>query len=235
MSEITLPGPKRGIISSDTERHAPARPTSTLKIVYRRLRVFTQVVGTLVTIGGMVVSAVYWIYDYRSACEAKGVGLYICVGGSLRLVDVDAVHDKDLKIRLLQETLARTEAALQRASVEKAAVDTVDKAAQAEVQAALKKASDEIRSKDARITDLNGRIDGLNARLNALLGRRKPNTESGPSSRTRPPAKAYSVNIWPSGTIPYGTTVQQETEYGPIQCTGGNNNIGADRNCVWLK
>lgn len=215
---------------------------------FRRLRLFIEIVGTLTTACSVVLPAIYGVYEYRSSCEAKGQGLFICIGGSLGLVDVDKLHQKDLTISALQAELGRARIEIARrsdASPQLASATSPDPAPLAAAQAALKEATEGLKQRDAKIADLTEKFDRLTARYTALLrnsGGAGPSAGSsgGTGSKNdkvpagRPDPTAISTTVWPSGTLPHGETRRATTQHGTLQCTGGNTNTGAPRSCVWL-
>jgi hypothetical protein len=215
------------------------------KAWYRRIRLVVEVVGTLTMAGGFVLPAVFWPYDYRNSCQAKGQGLFICIGGSLGLVDVERLHQKDVLIETLRAELDRrkTETTIA-ASGPTLPTDTEprDAAALAEANAALKKAKDELEQRDTQIAELSKKVTDLTGKytdLSRSIWAREKVTSSSvrvtPSKvPRRPDANAFSTSIWASGTISHGETKQAKTAHGTLQCTGGNMNTGARRSCLWL-
>lgn len=212
---------------------------------YRRIRMVVEVVGTLTMAGGFVLPAVYWTYDYRNSCQAKGQGLFICIGGALGLVDVEKLHQKDVLIETLRAELdrRRIEPAIA-ASGPPRTTDTEprDAAALVEANAALKKANDELEQRDSQIAELSKKVTDLTGKYtNLSRSIWAKETVSSSSSRVtpskvprRPDANGFSTSIWASGTISHGETKQAKTAHGVLQCTGGNMNTGARRSCIWL-
>ena len=215
------------------------------KAWYRRIRLVVEVVGTLTMAGGFVLPAVYWTYDYRNSCQAKGQGLFICIGGSLGLVDVERLHQKDVLIETLQAELdrRRTEVTIA-ASGPPLTTDTGarDAAALADANAALKKAKDELEQRDSQIAELSKKMSDLTAKYTnlsrSIWAKETVSSSSVKVTRSkaprRPDPNVFSTQIWASGTISHGETKQAKTVHGTLQCTGGNMNTGARRSCLWL-
>lgn len=209
-------------------------PAPAWKRWYRRYKYAAGVGGAIITIGGGVLSAFYWIAEYKTSCESKGGQFYLCIGDSLGLIDIDRLLRENEEISTLRMTLEQAKARVQQLEKERSQTPESQSGSSRELsdaQAALKRAAEDTKRKDARIAELEDR-------LKKATEAKRPDPPAPPRPPTRPPPpepKSYSQTVWPSGTIPYGVTVRAETQYGTLECTGGNNNTGAQRNCSWPK
>ncbi|MCE1235048.1 MAG: hypothetical protein LWW93_01705 [Hyphomicrobiales bacterium] len=218
------------------ETPPPGRPAH-LRLL-EGVKRLAELIGALTVIGGAAGSIFYVVSDYRRSCDAQGYGTYVCIGSSLGLVDGAKLAAKDALIQALRqrvEELEGTKAII--ASHEGSSPELERRLATTET--ALKAARDDLKQRDQRIGVLEGRIETLQQRLISIRGTGGSTSSASSSASSskpgsgRPDPNAASTSIWPSGTISAGDTRTAETPWGKLSCTGGNNNTGAPRHCVW--